>query len=107
MREVLFLVLHLLTTIARLLGPGGGRAIVAENLLLKHQLLVYSRSRKRAPHLSMRDRVLFGSGMLVTFPESAAYKQSRHYREALNFAEITRCTNAKEIPTPLLCPKAR
>ncbi len=54
------LILHVLTAIARLLGPGGARAIIAENLLLQHQLLVHSRSRKRAPNLSTQDRVLLG-----------------------------------------------
>ena len=68
MREVMFLVLHLLTTVARLLGPGGGRTIVAENLLLKHQLLVCSRTRKREPNLSMRERTLFGFWTLFLNP---------------------------------------
>jgi putative transposase len=33
---------------------------VAENLLLKQQLLVMRRSRRRAPHLHPTDRLLFG-----------------------------------------------
>ena len=33
------LVIHLIATLARLLGPGGVRSLVAESLLLKHQLL--------------------------------------------------------------------
>jgi hypothetical protein len=36
------------------------RAVVAENLLLKQQLLVLRRARKRAPNLTSRDRLLFG-----------------------------------------------
>jgi hypothetical protein len=32
------LVIHLVATLARLLGPGGVRSLVAESLLLKHQL---------------------------------------------------------------------
>jgi putative transposase len=68
MREVMFLIMYLLTTVARLLGPGGGKAIVAENLLLKQQLIVYSRSRKRAPHLLMRDRMLLGFWTLFLNP---------------------------------------
>jgi hypothetical protein len=51
---------HLLTTIARLLGPGGTRAVVADSLLMKQQLLVINRSRRRAPNLSALDRCLFG-----------------------------------------------
>jgi transposase InsO family protein len=60
MREFFILVTHLLVTIARLGKPGGARAIVAENLLLKQQLLVACRSRQRAPRLSALDRLLFG-----------------------------------------------
>jgi hypothetical protein len=31
------LFLHLLTTVARLAGPGSARAVVAESVLFKHQ----------------------------------------------------------------------
>ena len=40
MREVLILVIHLLVTVAKLMRPGGPRAVAAESLLLKHQLLI-------------------------------------------------------------------
>ena len=43
---------HLLTTLAKLLGPGGARAIVADSLLMKQQLLIINRSRRRAPNLT-------------------------------------------------------
>jgi putative transposase len=39
MRNLAVLVIHLIATLARLLGPGGARSLVAESLLLKHQLL--------------------------------------------------------------------
>ena len=45
MRDLLVLFVHLLTTLARLLGPGGARAVVGETLLIKHQLLILNRSR--------------------------------------------------------------
>ena len=54
------LFLHLLVTIARLAGPGGARSIVAESLLVKHQLLILNRSRKRAPNLRLSERVVGG-----------------------------------------------
>jgi hypothetical protein len=60
MKDLLILLTHLLTTIAKLLGPGGARAIVADSLLMKQQLLVINRSRRRAPNLSTLDRFLFG-----------------------------------------------
>jgi hypothetical protein len=56
MRNLAVLVIHLIATLARLLGPGGVRSLVAESLLLKHQLLIVNRSRQRSPNLSARDR---------------------------------------------------
>ena len=44
MKELLLLLLHLLTAVARLLGHGGAKALVAENLLIQQQLLVLTRS---------------------------------------------------------------
>ena len=59
-KTVLVLVVHLLATVAKCLGPGGPRAVVAENLLLKHPLLIFSRSRHRTPNLRSSDRFLLG-----------------------------------------------
>jgi putative transposase len=44
MRNVIYLLLHLLTALATLLQPGGSRTIIAENLLLKQQLIIHTRS---------------------------------------------------------------
>ena len=60
MRDLAVLFLHVLTTIARLAGPGGARAVVAESVLVKHQLLILNRSRKRSPNLRSADRVVAG-----------------------------------------------
>jgi hypothetical protein len=59
-RDLTVLFLHLLTTVARLAGPGGARALVAESVLVKHQLLILNRSRKRSPNLRTADRVVAG-----------------------------------------------
>jgi transposase InsO family protein len=68
MKDLLVLLAHLLTTIAKLLGPGGARAVVADSLLMKQQLLVISRSRRRAPNLSALDRFLLGFWSLFLSP---------------------------------------
>jgi putative transposase len=60
MRDLFILLRHLLTTIAKLLRPGGMRAVAAESAILKQQLLVINRSRQRAPNFSTLDRMLFG-----------------------------------------------
>ncbi len=56
MRDLLLLAIHLLVTLVKLLRPGGVRAVAAESLLLKHQLLISNRSRQRAPNLTTVDR---------------------------------------------------
>jgi hypothetical protein len=68
MRELLILVIHLLVTFAKLVRPGGVRAVAAESLLLKHQLLVANRSRQRAPNLTSTDRFVLGLTTLFVNP---------------------------------------
>ena len=68
MKDLLVLIAHLLTTIAKLLGPGGERAVVADSLRMKQQLLVINRSRRRAPNLSALDRLLLGFWSLFLNP---------------------------------------
>ena len=60
MKNVLLLLIHMLTVVAKLLGPGGIKGIIAENLLLKQQLLVVCRPRQRARNLLPTDRFLLG-----------------------------------------------
>jgi len=64
MIHLLILAVHLLATIAMLMRPGGIRAVVAESALLKHQLVISSRARRRAPNLNSLDRFVFGLGSL-------------------------------------------
>ena len=65
---LLLLLAHLLTTVARHLGPGSANAVIAENLLLKQQLLVISRARQRAPNFTTLDRFLFALWSLFINP---------------------------------------
>ena len=52
MRDLAILFIHALVTIARLFGPGGARSVVAESLVVKHQLLVLlDRNRCTVPEL--------------------------------------------------------
>ena len=51
MRDVLILLVHLIVTLIRLARPGGIRAVVAESVFVKHQLVILNRSRNRAPNL--------------------------------------------------------
>jgi putative transposase len=67
-RDLAVLFLHLVATVARLAGPGGVRSVVAESVLVKHQLLILNRSRKRSPNLRFSDRVVAGLCALVMRP---------------------------------------
>jgi putative transposase len=59
-RDLAVLFLHLLATVAKLASPGGARSVVAESVLVKHQLLILNRSRRRSPNLRSADRVVAG-----------------------------------------------
>ena len=68
MRDLLILAIHLVVTFAKLLRPGGARAVAAESLVLKHQLLIFNRSRQRAPNLTSLDRFVLGITTLFVNP---------------------------------------
>ena len=66
MRDLVVLFLHLIVSIVRLIRPGGARSIVAESVLVKQQLLILNRSRKRSPNLRVSDRIVAGlCGLLI------------------------------------------
>ncbi len=67
-RDLAILFIHLIVTIARLFGPGGARSVISESLLVKHQLVILSRSRVRAPHLRSSDRVIIGLCAILMRP---------------------------------------
>src|SRR5215471_13043954 len=60
MYDVLAPFVHLIVTVVRLIKPGGLRAVVAESVLTRHQILILNRSRKRAPNLRVSDRIIAG-----------------------------------------------
>src|SRR4030095_8509330 len=60
MRDLVVFFVHLVITIARLSRTGGLRSVVAESILIKHQLQILNRGRKRAPNLLSFDRIIVG-----------------------------------------------
>ena len=68
MRNIVILLVHLLVTLARLTRPGGVRSVIAESVLVKHQLLVLTRSRQRSPNLRVSDRIVAGLCALFIHP---------------------------------------
>jgi len=77
MRDLVVLLIHFIASLARLFGPGGARSLVAESLLLKHQLLILNRSRQRAPNLSASDQILAGWLSLWLRPTRLAFDPAR------------------------------
>ena len=68
MRDLLILAIHLVVTFVKLLRPGGVRAVVAESLALKHQLLISNRSHRRAPNLTTLDRIVLALTTMFVSP---------------------------------------
>ena len=72
MKDVIFVLFNLLTALAKLVRPRGGRTLIAENLLLKQQLIIHNRSRQRAPNLTTQDRALLGFMSVFLNPKRMA-----------------------------------
>jgi hypothetical protein len=104
MKDIVILLAHLLTTVAKLLGPGGAKAIIAENFLLKQQLLVVTRSRRRAPNLSTADR--FHIGLIETPLHYQTLSQTECHRSIVGpltrgEPKWTASEQAMHLPSPL------
>src|ERR1700757_1173039 len=72
MRDIFTLVLHAIVTIIRLTRPGGLRSVVADSVLMRHQVLIMNRGRKRAPNLRSSDRIIAGLCTLFIRPARVA-----------------------------------
>ena len=68
MRLLFVLFVHLVVTFARLARPGGIRAVAAESVAVKHQLLIMTRARRRSPTLTPWDRAILGVCTLLVWP---------------------------------------
>ena len=91
MKDLLLTLLHLTVMTATRCGPPGGvRAVIAENLLLKQQLIVVRRPRQRAPRLTASDRLLFGFGSLFLSP-GRIRKVAIGVRLCVSNSQFSRC----------------
>src|ERR1035437_3552613 len=68
MRNLVILFVHVMATLARLLGPGDIRSVVAESVLVKQQLLILNRSRHRSSNLLTSHRLVVGLCALFIRP---------------------------------------
>jgi hypothetical protein len=110
--------MHLIRTLAKIIGLGGVRGVAAESLLLKHQLLINSRSRKRAPTLTTLDRFVLGLFSLFVRPHripklSAILKPAtlfkfhkalvdRKYRRLFSSSSVRRKSGLKGLSSELI-----
>ena len=100
MREVVILFLHLIVTVARLARPGGLRSVVAESILVKHQLLILNRDRKRAPNLRATDR--YPCRFVYSFHSPGTLSSLGHRSEAFHSAASPRLATEAEVPDVVL-----
>ena len=68
MKDFFILFMHLVVTVAKLLGPGGAKAILDDSLLMKQQLLIINRFRLREPRRTISDRFSLAFWTLFLIP---------------------------------------
>ena len=100
MRDLVILLVHIIATLARLLGPGGIHYVVAESVPVKQQLPIFNRSRQRSPNLRSSDRLVVG---LVCSPHSPCPPDPlSHHTETLDSLELPPNSEESKVSAALL-----
>jgi hypothetical protein len=87
MRNLVVLFIHFIATLARLLGAGGVRSLVAESLLLKHQLLLLNRPPANDPPISVGPYSCRLDGTLGATNSSAPFRNRIEALDAASFSQ--------------------
>src|SRR6185295_1919786 len=98
MEDSLLTLLHLAVTTAKLCGRGGVRAVMAENLLLKQQLIVLrpaSCSPARAESNAERPAAL---RILVALPQSRTHPKGRHRAPPFDASDVSSGVGTTQVP---------
>jgi hypothetical protein len=101
MKDLLILLGHLLTTIARLLGPGGEKGRDRRQSVDEAAAPGYESNPEtctpsnRSESLSVR--------VLITFSQSAPYRAGCHNTPTIDAAEIPPPAQTAQIPTAVCC----
>jgi putative transposase len=98
MPDFLILFLHSIVTLARLARPGGLRSVIAESTLIRHQLLVLNRGRKRAPNLRAADRIIVG--LCTLFMRPARVLRSAILLKASTLLHLHITNRSRFVPVP-------
>ena len=99
MRDVILLAIHLLVTLAKFLRPGSVRAVAAESLALKHQLLICT-----LPTAGPEPDHARSPGTRADHPVHAATPHSAvvHHYQAGHTAQVPQGSGRWQIPPTLL-----
>ena len=80
MMKLIALIFGYVVLCLRLLSPGGVRAIAAENMVLRQQLITLTRDQKRAPRLTFFEKITFGLlGGRMEQPPKVLVSRKRYY----------------------------
>ena len=60
MKNWLHLTFYFIETLIKLSRPGGLKAVAAENVALRQQLILVAKNKKRSPKLTLSNRIIFG-----------------------------------------------
>ena len=93
MRDLAILFVHVIVTLAQLARPGGLRSVVAESVLVRRQLLILNRGRKRAPNLRATDRII--AGLCTLFIRPARVLRSAVVLKASTLFHLSMLRNRK------------
>lgn len=69
MKTIILLIIDILKIWLKLLRAGGVKALIAENISLRQQLITVSRTMQRAPNLKTFDRFLHGLLVFLIKPK--------------------------------------
>jgi len=103
MRDLVILFVHIIVTLARLVGPAGLRSVVTESVLIKQQILILNRSRQRAPNLRSSDRLV--AGLCALFIRPARLIRSPKAGETSTLLNVRRTLRIESIAALLIKPQ--
>src|SRR5262249_42670131 len=99
MRDIFTLCLHAIVIIIRLARPGGLRSVVAESVLMRHQVLILNRGRKRAPNLRASDRII--AGLCTALMRPARVLRSAIALKAIDIDAFSQDADEAKVPPPV------
>lgn len=79
MKSLFILTFYFLRSLTILMRPSGAKKLAAENLMLRKQLIVSNRNRKKAPNLTMWERLYFACLSAIVLKPSTLLKLHQYF----------------------------